>query len=203
MNTSSTSGNLCSQVAADLTQQNMHELVILELAETFLANGSPSHHLEDHIKSAAKHLKISLDVVCLPNAVFLSFHALGDSQHGRMHILRQKSGLTLSTLSAAHDLHRRLLKDSLTPEEALFEFHRLKTTTVLMSPIQRGLLAFTCAFCFTVASAQGSVLDSIIAAVEMLFLITMTYCYHGSPLLAQAMQYVLCPDNPTPTPTTI
>jgi uncharacterized membrane protein YjjP (DUF1212 family) len=190
--------SLPSEVPADLTEQNLHELVILEMTHTLLANGCPSHHLEEHIKSAAAFMKLSLDVVCLPNAVFLSFHAVDDYQHGRMHILRERTGLALSILAAAHDLHRKLLKDYLDPKEALIEFHKLNQHTALLSPIQRALLSFTCAFCFTVASASGSVLDSLTAALEMVFLVTMTYCYHGSALIAQAIQYVNTQDLPQP-----
>lgn len=168
-----------------------HEQLILEMTKTLLASGCPSHHLEEHIRTAANFLEISLDAICLPNTVFLSFHPQNQLQHGRMHILREKSGLVLYSLSEAHELHRKLLKGTLAPSEALKKFHDLQCQPVLLSPIQRCSLAFVCAFCFTIASAQGSVLDSAVAALEMVFLVVMTHCYHGSALLAQAIQYAL------------
>lgn len=175
--------------ALTVVDRRHRQKLVLELARAFLANGTPSHHVEGQLNAAADALSVQTDIVLMPNVIFVSFSQGTDSHLARMHILKEKVGLSLSSLSATHELYKDIVGGRVSAEEAWKQLRTIRhQRRPYSTPLQRSLIAFVCGASFTLAAVLGSVVDALVAGVQMVSLVWLTHCYRGSPLFGQAVQ---------------
>ncbi|MCP4444859.1 MAG: threonine/serine exporter family protein [Myxococcales bacterium] len=136
---------------------------ILELAAALHRYGTPAHHLESALASAAEQLGLHTHVFSTPTSIMIGF---GEGSQQKTSLIRMDPGAhNLEKLRSVDELAESVLQGDIGVEEAV-----LSLRAIHEAPDRIGPIVATLAFPFTTAAATtilgGSWADMLVAAIS-------------------------------------
>ena len=170
-----------------------HKLII-ELARSFLAFGTPTHRLEAQLSVATEMLDVHAEFVLLPNTVFISFPGAEEGGQGTgLHVVKQIGSISLYQLRAAQAVYKDVISLQQTPEEGWRALVIIQKTPQPYSNLMRYVIAFFCGAVITVLAFDGSFVDAMSSGVASGVLAMLnTHMTEYEPCIARISEYACC-----------
>lgn len=130
---------------------------IIELAQSFLSYGAPTHSLEAQLKKTARALNTKATFLLLPNIIFISFPS---EDVAGLHIITQICSLALTQLRATHSVYRRVAHHEWDAQQGWQALKTISNTPPPFSSSQQTIIAFLAGFTITLLAFDVSTADA-------------------------------------------
>lgn len=171
-----------------LDKKHRHKYII-DLAQSFLTYGAPTHSLEAQLKKTAKALSTKATFLLLPNIVFISFQAEDGVHVTGLHIITQIGSLSLSQLRETHSVYRRVVRHEWDAQRGWQALRTIGNVPPPFSGLQQSLIAFLAGFTITLLAFDGSTADACCAGLFAALLSGLAlFAATSNPLIAKVFE---------------
>lgn len=162
---------------------------IIDLAQSFLKYGAPTHSLEAQLKKTAKALAVRATFLLLPNVIFISFQAEDGVHVTGLHIVAQIGMLSLTQLRATHRVYTQVVQHHCDAQHGWQALKQIGDAPPPFSQWQQSIIAFFAGFTITLLAFDGSTADALFSGLFAALLSTLAaFVAASNPVLAKVFE---------------
>ena len=159
-------------------------------AKALLVTGSPSHRIEEQIKSLIKAFDLKAQIEEYPGDIHILFGSEGQpSNEGS--VIQEAPGVHLSNIHKLHFIYRKVIRHQMLPSKGILKIQKLLDEPPLYGKTIGSLFSFIISALICALAFGGSLNDMWVAGF-MGLLVRFIECYTSAPTLPQGGALIFC-----------